>query len=184
VTFWTLLTGKMPFNGASTEIFAAICSTPPPLITAVRPDVPPVLSAIISKLLAKNPDERYRTPAGLKADLLICQSKLTEGWSGRKSSVELIPSFPIASQDKFSEFVLPNTLVRSSSSSPHLTSQILEADVSASHLFPSLSLSIVRSSDGTRDDPKRHPTSRLHPLPSLLWSTLPLPKLVRRFSDL
>ncbi|KAL7411025.1 hypothetical protein BDY24DRAFT_371574 [Mrakia frigida] len=115
VTLFTILTGSVPFSGTAVDVFQAIVTLPPPKVHELRPDVPRVVSAIISKLLEKDPDNRYRSPVGLKADLVHCQFKLTEGWNdgrlnGAGTSSELVPFFTIAEHDKFSEFTLPNTL--------------------------------------------------------------------------
>lgn len=58
----------------------------------------------------KDPDFRYRSATGLKADLTQCQQALQVLGADGRPSAELIPSFPIAMHDKFSEFTLPNML--------------------------------------------------------------------------
>lgn len=45
---------------------------PPPDITAIRPDVPVRLAAILARLMAKDPHDRYQRPAVLMADLAAC----------------------------------------------------------------------------------------------------------------
>jgi hypothetical protein len=78
----------------------------------VRRDVPQVLSEVIDKLLAKNPDVRYQSAHGLKADLLECQRRLLAAVSSasEQSSSELISRFEIGLQDNFSGFTLPIAL--------------------------------------------------------------------------
>ncbi|CED84388.1 histidine kinase [Phaffia rhodozyma] len=110
MTFYSILTGSVAFEGRSFEVFKSIVADDPPKVHEIRPDVPRVISAIIFKLLSKNPDDRYLSVVGLKADLLTCQHRLTEGWNSKNETAELVPFFEIASQDKFSEFVLPNKL--------------------------------------------------------------------------
>jgi serine/threonine protein kinase len=69
VTLYWLLTGQKPFRGDSeaqiTHQILDVELVPPP-------ELPPELQSVLSKALAKNPDERYATCAALQADL--------EGW--------------------------------------------------------------------------------------------------------
>ncbi len=78
VMLYELLTGKRPF--ATTETLALIhchiAQTPrPPHL--YQPRVPPALSALVLKLLAKNAQDRYQSPFGLKADLQDCLAQWT-----------------------------------------------------------------------------------------------------------
>jgi response regulator RpfG family c-di-GMP phosphodiesterase len=63
VLHW-LLAGQKPFPGDRPplqELLARQRETPPPLRT-LRPDVPLELEAIVSKMMAQNPNDRYPTP--------------------------------------------------------------------------------------------------------------------------
>ena len=109
-TFLALLTGQIPWSHC-TEVLHSIVSRKPRRVTELRPDVPPVLAAIIDKLLAKNPDDRYRTASGLGWDLLQAQFKLTDGRGHDASSnAELVPSFLLGSRDSFSNFIIPSAV--------------------------------------------------------------------------
>src|SRR5205085_1290965 len=44
--------------------------TPPPSVCDRRPELPPELAAIIQKMMAKKPDDRYQTPAGVVVSLI------------------------------------------------------------------------------------------------------------------
>lgn len=69
-TFYFLLTGRPPFHGEHlTEVLLQHQTDPPPSLDKFRKDVPPGVQAIVSKLLAKKPDERFQTPAELAAAL-------------------------------------------------------------------------------------------------------------------
>jgi hypothetical protein len=69
-TLFTLLAGRAPFGeGSVLEKIKAHQTAAPPDITAVRPDVPAPLAAILGKMLAKDPAERYQTPAEVAAAL-------------------------------------------------------------------------------------------------------------------
>ncbi|OCH84424.1 histidine kinase [Obba rivulosa] len=113
IMFWTLLVGRgtMPFEGGPLELLHAIVQKRPMPVHEVRRDVPQVLALIIDQLLAKNPDQRYQSAHGLKADLLRCQRLLLTAVSlVSDQSTELIPSFEIAQEDRYMEFTIPSPL--------------------------------------------------------------------------
>ncbi len=64
----TMLTGRPPFDGDQAVVVASnqINATPPRLVSR-RPDAPPGLDALVTRLLAKNPQERPDTATVLKA---------------------------------------------------------------------------------------------------------------------
>jgi WD40 repeat protein/tRNA A-37 threonylcarbamoyl transferase component Bud32 len=75
-TFYQLLTGQTPFGGSSvTERLLRHQLDPVPDPSALRPEVPAEVSAVVQKLLAKRPDDRYQTPADLAAALATLLSK-------------------------------------------------------------------------------------------------------------
>ena len=59
-----LLSGTVPFKRElPIAVLYAHLSTPPPLLTAVRQDLPPAVDEVLLRAMAKNPDERYPTCA-------------------------------------------------------------------------------------------------------------------------
>lgn len=67
---YQLLTGEPPFFSPHLPgLFTAIRNQPAPELGSKRPDIGGDLPAIISKLLAKKPEERYATGRELAADL-------------------------------------------------------------------------------------------------------------------
>lgn len=65
-TLYYLLIGEIPFRGASVvQKLRRQLTEPPPSPMARRADVPPTLDAIVRRLMARNPDERFQTPAEL-----------------------------------------------------------------------------------------------------------------------
>jgi serine/threonine-protein kinase len=59
---YTMFTGTVPFpRDEVTAVLWAHMSEPPPLVTALRPDLPPAVDAVIARALAKDPEDRYPT---------------------------------------------------------------------------------------------------------------------------
>ncbi len=70
VTLFELFAGQRPFaaEDAQALVYMHIAKEPaPPHL--IEPAIPPVLSAIVMRLLAKAPEERYQSACGLLADL-------------------------------------------------------------------------------------------------------------------
>lgn len=63
-TLYFLLTGRPPFGGDTTiaKLIAHMEDAPFPL-TSLRTDLPPGLAEVVNKLMAKDPADRYATPA-------------------------------------------------------------------------------------------------------------------------
>jgi serine/threonine protein kinase len=70
-TLYFLLTGRPPFTESTAvlQVLAHIEKEPPALHT-VRPDVPTELSAVVARMLAKDPAQRYQKPAEVAQALL------------------------------------------------------------------------------------------------------------------
>ena len=70
VVLFEMLTGDVPYRAESGLLVAAQhISAPVPDIRSRRPDLPPGLSAVMGRALAKRRDDRYPTGAALVADL-------------------------------------------------------------------------------------------------------------------
>jgi serine/threonine protein kinase len=69
-TLYFTLSGRAPFEGGDVvnKIYKQKMEDPEPL-ERVAKGVPQAFAAIVRKLMAKNPDERYQTAAELRADL-------------------------------------------------------------------------------------------------------------------
>ncbi|MEM9569296.1 MAG: serine/threonine-protein kinase, partial [Cyanobacteria bacterium P01_E01_bin.34] len=100
VTFYELLTGKLPFTATDplALVHCHIAHQPVPPHEA-SPKVPEILSRIILKLMAKTAEERYQSAFGLQADLEQCWSYLQEQ--------DAIPNFRLGTQDFSNRFHIP-----------------------------------------------------------------------------
>ncbi|WNG26071.1 AAA family ATPase [Cystobacter fuscus] len=102
VTFYELLTGQRPFQGKDAlEWFHAHMAQRPTPPHELNPQVPPALSALVLKLLAKTAEERYQSTEGLRADLERCREALNE------NTREV---FALGTQDRPDRFQLPQRL--------------------------------------------------------------------------
>ncbi|MBA3662202.1 MAG: diguanylate cyclase [Gammaproteobacteria bacterium] len=103
ITFYEMLTGQLPFE-ANDFVEWAHCHIAkiPPTVDSINPSIPKALAAIISKLLAKTPEERYASAAGLKADLMICAKQ----WENNQT----IAAFPLAQYELLSNLQISQKL--------------------------------------------------------------------------
>ena len=103
VTFYELLTGQIPFNFEDPmEMVHAHLARQPIPIHQLRPAVPEGLSAVVTRLLAKNAEDRYQSATGLRHDLLHCQQVYQQ--SG------LVPLFELGERDRSDRFTIPEKL--------------------------------------------------------------------------
>ncbi len=103
VTFYELLTGKLPFQSSDPmELIHCHIAKQPPSVREINPKMPVVLSSIVSKLMAKNAENRYQSAFGLKADLETCLQQLNE--TGK------IEDFVIGKRDLCDRFIIPEKL--------------------------------------------------------------------------
>ncbi|WP_165066407.1 serine/threonine protein kinase [Paludisphaera rhizosphaerae] len=68
-TFYCLLAGRPPFSGSLHEILSAHHSVQAKPLNEMRPDVPPALAALVARMMAKSPADRFQTPAEVAAAL-------------------------------------------------------------------------------------------------------------------
>ncbi|MCW6051802.1 AAA family ATPase [Lyngbya sp. CCAP 1446/10] len=103
VTFYELLAGQLPFQSHDPmELVHSHIAKQPPSLHEINPQIPPVLSEIVSKLMAKNAEDRYQSALGLKFDLELCLRQLEE--NGK------IESFEIGQRDLCDRFIIPEKL--------------------------------------------------------------------------
>ena len=87
VLFYHLLTGEPPYTGdAAIAVAYQHLNAPVPSAREARPEVPAELDEVVSKLLAKEPAERYQTAE----ELLLALSP----WEPRTAEIPLRPAGP------------------------------------------------------------------------------------------
>ncbi len=63
-TVFKMLTGRLPFGGDNTiEKLLARAQSDAPSASSIRSNIPPELDAVVAKMLARDLDDRYQTPA-------------------------------------------------------------------------------------------------------------------------
>ncbi|BAY10557.1 trifunctional serine/threonine-protein kinase/ATP-binding protein/sensor histidine kinase [Calothrix sp. NIES-2098] len=103
VTFYELLTGELPFaSNDPMELVHCHLAQTSPLVHEINSKIPAVISRIISKLMAKNAEDRYQSALGLKYDLENCLAQLQK--TGR------VESFEIATRDVCDRFLIPDKI--------------------------------------------------------------------------
>jgi PAS domain S-box-containing protein len=103
VTFYELLTGNFPFQSHDPmELVHCHLAKIAPLAHEINPEIPLVISKIVSKLMAKNAEDRYQSALGLKFDLEKCLTQLRENGE--------IDNFEIGKQDVSDRFTVPEKL--------------------------------------------------------------------------
>lgn len=102
-TVYALLVGHPPFEGRDAyEVLYRTVARAVPAPHELRGDVPPVLSEIVLRLLAKDAEDRYQNAGAVAADLERCERLLSETGG--------IETFEIATTDRRSVFSLPERL--------------------------------------------------------------------------
>jgi serine/threonine-protein kinase len=83
VTCYHVLSGQPPFRGQTAfEVALQHVRAEPEPLASRRPDLPPALCAIVHKMMAKRPEDRYQTCRELLADLLRLREALNNGEAG------------------------------------------------------------------------------------------------------
>ncbi len=77
VTMFEMLSGKLPFDGNAMEMIERNANnTPPPIASRAMVTIPPALEAIVTRLMARQPDHRFNSAVDVIAALDTV--KLTE----------------------------------------------------------------------------------------------------------
>ncbi|MEO9124253.1 MAG: AAA family ATPase, partial [Microcoleus sp.] len=103
VTLYQLLSGNLPFTSDDPLelVHCHIAKIPIP-VNQMNPEIPAIVGAIVTKLMAKNAEDRYQSAKGLQHDLEQC---LTQ-W---KATGE-IKAFELGMRDLCDRFTIPEKL--------------------------------------------------------------------------
>jgi len=103
VTLYELFTGRRPFaSDDALELVHAHLARQPLPPNAHDDSLPPMISAIVMRLLAKAAEDRYQTATGLLADLERCVAAFRAEGS--------VPAFELAADDRPGRLELPEKL--------------------------------------------------------------------------
>lgn len=103
VSFYELLTGTLPFDVSDPlELVHCHIAHQPRPIHELKPSIPPVISQIVSKLMAKTAEDRYQSAWGIQSDLENCQQQRQETGS--------IAPFPLGRHDIANTLQIPQKL--------------------------------------------------------------------------
>ena len=104
VTLYEMLTRQLPFNArdAMDLVHCHMAKEPRPP-HAIDPGIPEALSAVVMKLMAKAPEDRYQSAPGIQSDLERCLQEF-------RQAPHLINPFPLASHDISDKFQIPQKL--------------------------------------------------------------------------
>ena len=103
ITLYETITGSLPFSASDPmEWIHCHIARPPIPPSELTGGIPGPIEAIILKLLAKSPEDRFQTAAGLEADLRTCLTS----WVGRRR----IDPFPIGARDMPDRLLIPEKL--------------------------------------------------------------------------
>ena len=94
-TLYYLLTGRVPFPGGSSfeKLIRHATETPKP-VEKYRPDVPREVAEVVRRLMAKDPKDRYQTPAEVAAALAPFAVRGPFCWKAAEPSDPAINSDP------------------------------------------------------------------------------------------
>ena len=88
VVLYECLTGRNPFVARSSlETASQILHHTPAAPSTLRADVPPALDGVVQRLLARSVNERHRSAADLRADLV----RIRDSSDGAPASVDAVP---------------------------------------------------------------------------------------------
>ncbi|WP_428262916.1 AAA family ATPase [Haliangium sp.] len=103
VTLYELCSGRLPFaTGDALELVHSHLARVPAPMHEFAPDIPPMVSDIVMRLMAKGPDDRYQSAHGCAADLAECRRQLRESGA--------VTRFELGREDYAERFQIPHKL--------------------------------------------------------------------------
>ena len=90
-TLYQCLTGKTPFEGSNIlEKLVRHASEAPPNPQSICPDIPDRVVQLVSRMMAKLPEQRFQTPDEVCAEIELIQASLGADGSGQWVSAEIL----------------------------------------------------------------------------------------------
>ncbi|PSB11314.1 serine/threonine protein kinase [Pleurocapsa sp. CCALA 161] len=124
ILLYQIVTGVMPYDPQdSLELIHCHLAQTPPTPHELNNRISQVISAMIMKLLAKNPDDRYQSAEAIKADLEHCQTQYAH--------CGVIEEFELARLDRRGQFKLSTQLYARASESKAIAESIARVKSSA-----------------------------------------------------
>ncbi|MEO1621151.1 MAG: serine/threonine-protein kinase PknK, partial [Cyanobacteria bacterium J06632_3] len=103
ITLYELLTGTVPFSSSDLlEVIHAHMAKVPTPPCVLDSTIPPMVSQIVLKLMAKNAEDRYQSALGLKHDLETCLHQIKENGN--------VSAFDLGRYDVSDRFLIPEKL--------------------------------------------------------------------------
>ncbi|MGG6297796.1 diguanylate cyclase domain-containing protein [Leptolyngbya sp. AN02str] len=103
ITLYTLLTGQLPFQAEDPiELVHQHLAQQPIAPHRIRPEISPILSNLVLKLMAKNAEDRYQSASGLKYDLESCLAQMQD-------ALRMTP-FELGARDRSDRFMISEKL--------------------------------------------------------------------------
>ena len=96
IATYEVITGNVPFSGATPQLIVAHAQTPPPPISTQDQDLPPELDVVMARILAKRPDQRFATGAAFIDELRSVARKHGLAVASLRQLAVLVPSAPSA----------------------------------------------------------------------------------------
>jgi serine/threonine-protein kinase len=101
MVLYEMLTGRVPFEAENPVAVAMKHVTEPPRPpTEVNPKVPQEIEAVTMKLLAKNPEERYKDATELLGDLERVRSGLSPAIAGTEEAGKITAPLPAGVEER------------------------------------------------------------------------------------
>ncbi len=92
IATYEVITGNVPFSGATPQLIVAHAQTPPPPISTHDQDLPPELDRVMARILAKRPEQRFATGAAFIDELRGVARKNGLAVASLRQLAVLVPS--------------------------------------------------------------------------------------------
>jgi serine/threonine protein kinase len=92
IATYEVITGNVPFSGATPQLIVAHAQMPPPPISTQDQDLPPELDVVMARILAKRPDQRFATGAAFIDELRTVARRYGLAVATPRQLAVLVPS--------------------------------------------------------------------------------------------